>query len=276
MNSSQTKQKAKRAARPWIENLARAGYAAKGLVYVVIGILALQAALGAGGQTTDTKGALFVIAQQSWGRALLIVLSVGLAGYALWKLVMAIWDSEGKGRDAKGIAARIGYAGSGLAYGALALTAFQLVTGAQARDSGHSMRYDWTARALAQPLGRWIIVIVGLGVIGIACSALYKAYSAKFCEHLKTHTMSATEMTWVTRAGRAGYAARGIVFLLIGWFFIQAGLHSNAKESGGLDQALTTVAHQPYGPWLLGVVAAGLVAYGLYGWCEAFYRRVDA
>ena len=209
------------------------------------------------------------------GDSLLIVLSVGLAGYALWKLVMALWDSQDKGRDFKGVAARLGYVGSGFAYGALALTAFQLIDGAQQR-SGHSMRYDWTARALDQPLGRWLIGIVGLVVIGIAISALYKAYSAKFREHLKTHTLSTSEMTWVTRAGRAGYAARGVVFLLIGWFFIQAALHSNAKETGGLDQALTTVAQQPYGPWLLGIVAAGLVAYGLYGWCEAFYRRVDA
>lgn len=275
MNTSQTKQKAKSKARPWIENLARAGYAAKGLVYVVIGALALQAALGAGGQTTDTKGALFVIAQHSWGRALLIVLSVGLAGYALWRVVMGIWDSESKGNDAKGIITRIGYVFSGLAYGGLALTAFQLIGGTQQR-TGHSMRYDWTARALAQPWGRWLIAIVGLVVIGIAINAFYKAYSAKFREHLKTASMSATETTWVTRAGRAGYAARGVVFLLIGWFFIQAALHSSARETGGLDQALTTVAQQPYGPWLLGIVAAGLVAYGLYGWYEAFYRRVDA
>ena len=276
MNTSNVQEHAKKHARPWIENLARCGYAAKGLVYGIIGILALQSALGAGGQTTDTKGALFMVAQQSWGRSLLVVLGIGLFGYALWRIVMGIWDSEAKGNDFKGIAMRIGYGLSGLAYGGLALTAFQLVAGAQSQQSGHTMRYDWTARALAQPLGRFLIVAVGLIVIGIALSALYTAYSAKFREHLKSGSMSATEMTWVTRAGRAGYSARGIVFLLIGWFFIRAALQSDAKETGGLDQALTTLAHQPYGPWLLGVVALGLIAYGLYGWCEAFYRRVDA
>ncbi len=194
MNPYQVKEKARRQARPWIEKLARWGYAAKGLVYVVIGLLALQAALGAGGQATDTKGALFKISQQSFGRVMLLVLGVGLAGYAIWRLVMALWDSENKGRDAKAVATRIGYAFSGLAYATLAFTAFQLVWGAPER-SGHSARYDWTARALAQPWGRWLIALVGLIVIGTGFNALYKAFSAKFVEHLKTDTMSSVETT---------------------------------------------------------------------------------
>ena len=88
--------------------------------------------------------------------------------------------------------------------------------------------------------------------------------------------MSQAQLAWITRAGRAGYAARGIVFVVIGWFFVRAGLHANANEAGGLDRALSTLAHQPYGLWLLGVVATGLVAYGLYSCCEAYYRRIDA
>lgn len=156
MNSSPISHKTRQQARPWVENLARCGYAAKGFVYILIGILALQAALGAGGQATDTQGALLKISQQSFGRVLLFLMGIGLAGYALWRLVMAVWDSEDKGRDAKAMIQRIGYGLSGLAYGALAGTAFQLVLGAQVRG-GNSTRYDWTARALAQPSGRWLI-----------------------------------------------------------------------------------------------------------------------
>jgi hypothetical protein len=275
MRPHQAGENAKRQARPWIENLARCGYAARGVVFLVIGILAMQAARGTGGQTTDAQGVLFKISQQPFGQVMLFLLGVGLLGYALWRLVMALWDSENEGRDAKGVAKRIGYSLSGFVYGSLALTAFQLVRGSQAR-SGNSAQYEWTARVLAQPLGRWLIVLAGLLVIGVALFTLYKAYSAKFLEGLNTGSMSSVERTWVTRTGRAGYAARGVVFLLIGWFLIRAGLQSGASKTAGLDQALTTLAHQRHGPWLLGVVAAGLVAYGLFSFCEAYYRRVDA
>ena len=262
-------------ARPWIENLARCGYAAKGVVFLVIGILAVQAARGTGGEITDPQGVLFKISQQPFGQVMLFLLGVGLLGYALWRLVTALWDSENEGRDAKGVAKRIGYALSGLIYGGLAFTAFQLAWGSQAHR-GNSAQYDWTAHVLAQPLGRWLIVLAGLLVIGVALSTLYKAYSAKFLEDLDTGSMSSVERTWVTRAGCAGYAARGVVFILIGWFVIRAGLQSNPSKTAGLDEALTILAHQPHGPWLLGVVAAGLIAYGLYCFCEAYYRRVDA
>jgi hypothetical protein len=275
MSTHQIGENAKRQARPWIENLARCGYAARGVVFLVIGILAVQAARGTGGQATDPQGVLFKISQQSFGQVMLFLLGVGLLGYALWRLVTALWDSENEGRDMKGLAKRIGYALSGFVYGGLALTAFQLARGSQARN-GNSEQYQWTARVLAQPLGTWVIVLAGLIVIGVALSTLYKSYSAKFLKHLNTGSMSSVEKTWVTRTGRAGYAARGVVFILIGWFLIRAGLQSDPSKTGGVDQALTTLAHQPHGPWLLGIVATGLIAYGLYSFCEAYYRRVDA
>ena len=275
MNASQAGQKVRQQARPWIENLARCGYAARGLVYTLIGILALQAAVGSGGKTTDTQGVLLEIAHQPLGGVVLFLLGVGLGGYALWRLVSAIWDSESKGRDAKAVLQRIGYGLSGLAYAGLALSAFKIAWKTRTRG-GDSTYYDWTARVLAQPMGQWLIGLVGLIVIGYAISSLYKAYSAKFREYLKAGSMSRIEMIWVTRAGRAGYAARGVVFTIIGWFFIQAALKSDAKETGGLAKALSTLAQQPHGLWLLGVVAVGLISYGLYGFCEAYYRRVDA
>lgn len=265
---------AKREAEPWVIALARFGYAAKGIVYGVIGILAFQAAFGAGGQTTDTRGALREIVQQPFGRILLGIIGIGLLGYVLWRFVQAGLDPEGKGSDAKGIVKRIGYAASGFAYAGLALAAFQILTGSGSGGGGGQSQQHWTARLLAQPFGQWLVAIVGLIIIGIALNAFYVAYSAKFREKLKMGEMSSAEDTWVTRIGRAGLAARGVVFALVGWFFIQAALQSDASETGGLGKALSTLAGQPYGPWLLGLVALGVIAYGLYAIAEARYRKI--
>ncbi len=263
---------AKRQARPWVERLARAGYAARGIVYIVIGVLAFQSAFSAGGRTTNSQGALHTIAGQPFGRILLSLVAIGLVGYALWRFVEAGFDPENKGSDAKGIIQRIGSALSGLAYGGLALTAFEIVTGSGGGKD--SSQQDWTARLLAQPLGPWLVALVGVGVIGMGLITLYKAATAKFRDKLKTEEMSAIEDTWITRAGRAGYGARGVVWIMIGWFLVQAGRHSNARETRGLPQTLDTLASQPYGPWLLGAVAVGLVSYGLYALAEARYRKI--
>lgn len=260
---------AKQQAKPWVVILARCGYAAKGIVYLLIGVLALMAAMGPGGKTTDSTGALHTLAAQPMGKIMLGLIGIGLCGYALWRFVQAGVDPENKGDDAKGIATRIGYALSGLSYSALALTAFNIVMGA----NGGSSR-DWTQSLMAAPFGRFLIGAVGLGFFGTALYAFYVAYSAKFRDKLKLSEMSATEETWVTRLGRAGYAARGVVFGIIGGFFVSAALQSNADKTGGIDKALQTLAQQPYGHWILGIVAVGVTSYGLYALAQARYRRI--
>ena len=235
-------------------------------------MLALIAALGPGGKTTDSTGALHTIAGQPFGKLLLGLVGIGLCGYALWRFVQAGVDPENKGNDAKGIATRIGYALSGLSYGALALTAFNIVMGAGSGNGGSTQ--DWTERLMAAPFGRFLVGIVGLAFFGTAIWAFYVAYSAKFRDKLKLSEMSATQQDWITRLGRAGYAARGIVFGIIGGFFVSAALQSNSNKTGGLDKALQTLAQQPYGLWLLSVVALGVAAYGLYVLAQARYRRI--
>lgn len=267
-----TARQAKRQARPWVEGLARAGYAARGIVYIVIGVLAFLSALSAGGQTTNSRGALHTIAGQPFGRILLGLVGIGLLGYALWRLVEAGFDPENKGSDAKGIVQRVGSAISGLTYTGLSLTAFKIVTGASGGKG--SSQQDWTARLLSQPLGQWLVALVGLVVIGIGCNALHKAFTAKFRDKLKIEEMSGVENTWITRAGRAGYGARGVVWIMIGWFLVQAGRHSDARETRSLPQTLDTLASQAHGPWLLGAVAVGLVAYGIYALAEGRYRKI--
>lgn len=260
------------AAHPWVEVLARFGIAAKGLVYAIVGVLAAQVAFGTGGKTTDTQGALQTIVTQPFGKILLSLVALALVGYVLWRFVQTLLDPERKGTDAKGILQRIGYFISGLIYASLALTAIKMVLGSGGGSSNSTQ--DGTARLLAQPFGQWLVGTLGAIIIGMGFHQLYKAYTAKFRQELKWEEMSDAERTWTTRLGRCGHAARGIVFGVIGFFLIQAARQSDSNQARGLGGALEALAQQPYGPWILGIVAIGLVAYGIYMMVQARYRRV--
>lgn len=259
---------------PWVRALARLGYAARGVVYLIVGWLAVQVALGSGGGTTDKKGALTEIAQQPFGQTMLSIVAFGLFSYTLWRLVQSIKDPEGKGTDAKGIITRISYAVSGLTYAALGIVAVQIVVSFLASSGGGNSKEDWTAKLLAQPFGQWLVGILGLIIIGVAIYQFSQSYSGKFMKIFKPGELSLTVKTWIERIGRTGYAARGIVYMIIGGFFIQAAINHNANQAGGLAEALSTLAQQPYGPWLLGLVAAGLFGFGIYSLVEAYYRRI--
>jgi Domain of Unknown Function (DUF1206) len=256
----------------WVERLARFGFAAKGFVYAIVGVLAIQTAIGIGGETTDTQGALQTIARQPFGQLLLILVAIGLIGYVLWRVVQAVLDPEHKGHDGKGIAQRLSYGLNGLIYAGLAWSALRLVIGANL-DNGNATQ-DSTARLLAQPFGQWLVVTVGVGVIALGFYEFYEAYRARFRHKLKLHEMSDGEKTWATRFGRLGLAARGVVFTLIGSFLIQAGRHANPNEAIGLDGALQALVQQAYGRWLLGIVALGLVAYGIHMGVQARYGKI--
>lgn len=263
------------AANPWFERLARLGYAAKGVVYFVVGLLAFQAAIGTGGSTTDTNGALTQIVRQPFGKFLLVLVAIGLLGYVLWRLVQTVVDPEHSGEptDGKRIAQRIGYGLSGLAYAGLFWTAVQLIMGSGGGSNGDATQ-DWTAQFLSQPFGQWLVGLAGAITIGVGFAFLYEAYRATFRRHFKVNQMSPKEQTWATRLGRFGIAARGIVFVVIGFFLIQAALQSDASEARGLSGTLATLAQQPFGPWLLGFVALGFIAYSIYSLVEARYRRI--
>ena len=261
-------------ANPWVERLARFGYAAKGAVYCVIGVLAVMAAFGAGGGLTDSRGAMQTILAQSFGKVLLGIVAVGLIGYALWRFVQAGIDAENKGTSAKGIAVRIGYAISGLIHCGLALTAAKLVFGAGGEGGGNGSQ-DWTAQVLAQDYGRWLVGAVGAIIVGVGVSQFYKAYSAKFRDKLNGGEMSAAEQRWATRSGKLGFAARGLVFVLIGFFIVQAAWTYDASKVQGVGGALAALAGGPFGWLVLFIVATGLVAYGVFMFVQARYRRIS-
>ena len=257
----------------WVERLARFGYVAKGVVYGIVGLLAAQAAFGTGGKTTDTKGALKEIVTQPFGKVLLGVVAIGLFGYVLWQFVQAIKDPEGKGTDSKGILQRIGYAISGIIYAGSALSAVRIILGSPSGNSNSTQ--DWTALLLSQPFGQWLVGTVGAFIVGLGFYQFYKAFTTKFRQEFNLSELSDTEQKSVKAICRFGLAARGIVFCIIGFFLIQAARHSNASEAQGLGEALQTLAQQPYGAWLLGIVALGFIAYGIYMVMQARYRRID-
>ncbi len=263
---------------PWAERLFRLGYAAKGLVYAIVGWLAAWAAFSPGGRTTGTRGALRSLLKQPFGRILLGLVAIGLSGYVLWRLVQAILDTENKGTNAKGIILRLSYAGNGLIYGGLAITAFEFIDDELERevdiDDSYGSR-DWTALLLAQPFGQWLVGTVGMSVIGVGFYEFYQAYTANFRRKFKLNEMSDTEKTWATHIGRFGLAARGIVYSIIGFFLIQAARQAQSKQIRGLEGALDLLARQSYGQWLLGIVAFGLIAYGVYYMVQARYRRIN-
>ena len=257
---------------PWVERLARFGYAARGVVYALIGLLAIQAAFGGRGQIEQQatpQGALQRIAEQS--RLLLVLMAIGLAGYALWRFVQAVLDPENKGSDPKGLAKRGAMLASGIAYAGLAIFAVRMVSGSGAASSGSQ---GTAAGLMDKPFGRWLVVLAGLGVIVSALYQILEAYTKKFRRRLKLEEMDPTEERLATRTGQVGLAARGIAFLLSGWFLIQAGLRYDPNQARGLGGALETLARQPHGPWLLGIVALGLIAYGAYSFLQARYRKI--
>lgn len=248
----------------WLARLGRMGYYTKGVVYGVIGLLAFRAAIGAAGSTEGPRGAILEIAGEPFGQILLAIIAIGLFGYAVWRFVEAGLDVSDAGTDASGIVKRLGYAASGFSYVGLALWAAAIVVGTGSRSDDGDSQQEWTAALMSQPLGQWLVGLVGLIVVGVGLFHFSQVLRASFMKRYRRGEMSASQRTWARRLGRLGLAARGVTFGLIGTFMIHAAVQSDPSEAKGLGDALQTLAHQTYGPWLLGAVALGFVAYGAY------------
>jgi hypothetical protein len=271
---------AARAGGPWLQRGARLGYAASGVVYLTLGVIALQGALqGAGaGRTASSRGAIATLAEQPAGQSLVVLVGVGLLGYAVWRVIEAATGAEGEGGGAKGLAVRAGHVASGLLYGALGLWALRLLAGREsAASAGDGQQaVGWTARLMALPAGRALVAVAGLSVVGYGLYQLYKAAKKDVRKHLALSGVDAGTQRWIVRAGRLGIGARGVVFALVGSFLVRAALRRDPGEAGGLPEALAAVEGAPFGRVLLAVAALGLMAYGVYQLVNARWRRVAA
>ena len=260
----------------WIEILARFGYAAKGIVYAIVGVLAIQAAFNWGGKLTGSTGAFETIANQPFGKVMLFLVAVGLLGYVLWRFVSAIFDPEHNEEGAKSILRRLSYAISGLVYGSLAIAAFRIVlsSGSSSSNSGSSSNQQ-TATLLSQPFGRWLVGLVAACTVAYGFYCVYRGIKIKFRKKLKLAEMSQTEQTWAVRIGRFGLICKGIVSTIVGYFFAQAARSADASEAKSTAGALQTIQQQPFGAVLMGIVAFGMLAYGIHLMVQARYRRIS-
>lgn len=265
---------AKRAAsNPWLERLERFGFVIRGLIYVIIGVLALQLAIGAGGATATPTSAIALIGRQPLGKILLVIVVAGLAGYSLWGFVRAIFDPLGRGTDAKGLMARAGFLFSGVSYAILLIPAVMtLLNKPSTSTSGGTAGVP--AALLSGPFGKWIVVAFGLFWIAAGIGQVVTGYAAKFTRDLNTGVMSAQEIETMTLLGRIGYAARGAVFGLVGVIILQTAFAVGPKHAQGFDGALAALAHAPYGGILLGAVAIGLIMFGAYSALCAKWNKV--
>jgi hypothetical protein len=249
--------------------LARAGLVARGLVYLIVGVLALELALGVGGKAANQQDALKAIAEQSFGRILLVVVAIGLAGYALWRLTRAAVGHGAEQRDSA--ADRIAALGSGVAYGILSVTAVEIIASS---NSSSGTPKEATGGILGWSGGAVLVAIAGAVLIGVAAYQAYKGLGKKFLEDAKTGEMSKSVRKGYTALGVFGHVARAVIFGLIGYGLIKAAIDYNPKEAIGLDGALRQLADSSYGPALLGLVAAGLAGFAIYSMADARYRKV--
>jgi hypothetical protein len=239
----------------------------------IVGVLAAAVAADEGGKATSREGALHTLAGHSWGKVLLALLALGFAGYAAWRFVQAFAEREQE--EAKKWGKRAGYIGRGAIYAGLTFSTVKLLVGSGGQQSQNEKARKTTATLLDWPAGRWIVGIAGLCVVGAGLWNLYRGITRKFEARWRIGEMSQTERTWGGRAGVAGHLARAVVFTLIGIFVVKAAIEFDPKKAIGIDGALQKLAHASYGPYLLGLTAAGLLCYGIYCLVDARYRDVS-
>lgn len=264
----------KRAAgSPLLRLLERLGYVTRGALYAVMGLLALGLALGvAGGETTDLSGSLVVLISNSFGKVVLVVMAIGLTAYSLWGFIRAVYDPLHRGSDASGYMARLGFVTSAISYAAIVILAVQILIGAGSGSGDGTQKT--IAAILSHPGGGWVTVIIGLVAIAVGLGQFLEAYRAQFAHDLKGAEMTESTRKRAIALGRFGMFARGVVFLVIGWFIVQAGLHHDPGQVQGFGGALAFLLGQPFGRVLLGVVALGFVALGLFSFACARWVRL--
>jgi Domain of Unknown Function (DUF1206) len=254
---------------PVLRGLARAGLTARGVIYLLIGVVAILVALGQSSRQADQQGALQLLASKPYGVVVLVLLAIGFVGYAFWMLSQAVF---GVAVDGDGAGPRLKSAGIAVVYAGLAYLTLKVILGSHGNQV--KRQQDWTATVMRHPGGRWLIGIVGLIVVIAGAVLVVEGFRRTFAKYLDKSAMSPPTARIVELLGVVGTVARGVVFALIGVLLVEAAITHKASKSGGIDKALLTLRNQPLGEVLLLVAALGLVIFGVYGLCEARWRKV--
>jgi hypothetical protein len=257
---------ARRAAHSeWLERLGRAGLAAQGVSYGLVGVLALKLAFGAGGKATSRQGAFQTLGHDPFGKAVLIGLAIGFAGYAAWRFANALLDRKRRGDDAPGLAKRAGELAKGLLYAGLTWSVIKVLVTNHANGGNQKQE---AAGVFGWPGGRWIVLAAGVVVLGYAGWNVYRGVTQRFEKQLERTP------DWVKPLGVIGLCARGVVFAVVGWFLIKAALEFDPQKAVGIGGALAKLAQAPYGSFVLGITAAGLLVFAAFCLAQARYRDV--
>ncbi len=254
---------------PAMEAAARAGLAARATVYVLMGLIALQIARQGSSQEADQRGVLRSVSGHRGGTVLLVGLAIGFAGYGLWRLSEALFGVSGEGR---GGMARVKSLVRAVVYGSLAVTTAHVLAGSPPK-SQDAQQQGLTARALGHPGTRVLVAVVGIVVVGVGLGMVWEGATRKFMRLLQVSAMPPRARQVVEKLGMVGTVARGLVIALAGLLAVDAAVRLQPQKARGLDGALRTLAHQPYGGLLLGAAALGLIVFGCYGYAEARWHR---
>jgi hypothetical protein len=256
----------------WFDRVARFGYASKGAVFGIVGGLAISRGVGAVRQAEDTPGALEAVREVPLHEALLVILALGLAGYAVWRFTQALLDVEGDGFGWKGVTKRTVYAGIGGFYAYLAYFAAGVIFGLRNDDNGVQ---DFTATVLGWPGGQLLVGLAGVGVIVGGINEIVFALRGAYREEFRHRRMADWEQHLLAGAGWWGHVGRGAVYGLMGYLVIRAAVTFDPDEAAGLAEGFRTLEEQPYGGVLL--VAAGLafLAFGVYSALIALHGEID-
>jgi Domain of Unknown Function (DUF1206) len=261
------------ARNPALELLERLGYVVRGALYAVTGFLALRIALSQpGGSATDLSGSLVFLISNPFGKVFLLVAIIGLGAYSAWGIIRAIFDPLHRGSDASGYVERLGFVSSALSYAAIVVFGVKILIGSGGGSSDSTKQM--ITSVLNHPAGGLLTVLIGLVAIGVAVGQFIEAYRAVFQWDLKGAEMSAAERNLAIAFGRFGMLARGVIFLIVGWFIVQAGLHHDSSQVQGFGGAFLFLLDKPYGHVILGIVALGFVALGLHSLACARWIRL--